>query len=151
MGRSSRPLGEEAGRQQRVADELSQKEIEKLRKGMRYWKTKAIDCVVRAIRPGVTPEALFVFVLLVSLLILMRTHRAELLLLPEIVLHKRKRSYLSRYSRLSAIGAAGYREYRCYGLFWWMPTVSLNETAFVGSGGDKGNSTKTDSQRGGEK
>ena len=54
---TSRPLGEERARQQRVADELSQKEIEKLRKACVIGRG-AIDCVVRAIRPGVTPEAL---------------------------------------------------------------------------------------------
>lgn len=54
---TSRPLAEERARQQRVADELSQKEIEKLRKACVIGRG-AIDCVVRAIRPGVTPEAL---------------------------------------------------------------------------------------------
>jgi methionyl aminopeptidase len=54
---TSRPLAEERARQQRVADELPKNEIEKLRKACEIGRG-AIDCVVRAIRPGVTPEAL---------------------------------------------------------------------------------------------
>ena len=145
---TSRPLGEERARQQRVADELSQKEIEKLRKACVIGRG-AIDCVVRAIRPGVTPEALDA-------------------LCHDYICDKNAYPSPLNYYCFPKSCCISVNEVICHGIpdcrpleegdivnidvtaFFGGYHGDLNETVFVGSGGDKGNSTKTDSKGGGE-
>jgi len=142
---TSRPLAEERARQQRVADELPQKEIEKLRKACVIGRG-AIDCVVRAIRPGVTPEALDV-------------------LCHDYICDKNAYPSPLNYYCFPKSCCISVNEVICHGIpdcrpleegdivnidvtaFFGGYHGDLNETVFVGSSGDEGdNAEKPDSE-----